>query len=112
MAAEPPDGFLYRPDLLSAIEETELVTHVRALDFAAIQMRGQIARRRTVHFGWIYGYESWRIEPGPPIPDFLLPLRAQAAALAGVKPADLVEVLVTEYVHFHEISGLDPGQGG
>lgn len=56
MAAEPPDGFLYRPDLLSAIEETELVTHVRALDFAAIQMRGQIARRRTVHFGWIYGY--------------------------------------------------------
>jgi alkylated DNA repair dioxygenase AlkB len=98
MAAEPPDGFLYRPDLLSAIEETELVTHVRALDFAAIQMRGQIARRRTVHFGWIYGYESWRIEPGPPIPDFLLPLRAQAAALAGVKPADLVEVLVTEYV--------------
>jgi DNA oxidative demethylase len=97
MLAESPAGFFYRPELLTALEETSLVTHVRAFDFAAIEMRGQVARRRTVHFGWIYGYESWRIEPGPPIPDFLLPLRTQAAALAGVEPADLVEVLVTEY---------------
>ncbi|HET7341379.1 MAG TPA: hypothetical protein VFL90_07945 [Methylomirabilota bacterium] len=32
-----------------------------------MQMRGQVARRRTAHFGWVYGYESWRIEPGPPL---------------------------------------------
>ena len=49
-------------------------------------MRGQVARRRTAHFGWVYGYESWRITPGPPLPEFLLPLRARVAALAAVEP--------------------------
>jgi alkylated DNA repair dioxygenase AlkB len=97
MPDDAPAGFLYRPDVLTAAEENELVARIQALDFAAIQMRGQTARRRSVHFGWIYGYESWRIEPGPPIPDFLLPLRAQTAELAGVEPDALVEVLVNEY---------------
>ena len=61
-------------------------------------MRGQVARRRTAHFGWIYGYESWRIEPGPAIPDFLL-RAARARGDAGVvsTASDLVEVLVTDY---------------
>jgi alkylated DNA repair dioxygenase AlkB len=73
------------------------VSQVRAFDFSAVEMRGQVARRRTTHFGWLYGYSTWRIEPGPPIPDVLLSLRARAAALAGVEPEALVEVLVTEY---------------
>ena len=60
-------------------------------------MRGQVARRRTIHFGWRYGYESWRIEPGPPIPDFLLPLRARCAALTGQDAQRFAEVLITEY---------------
>ena len=63
----------------------------------AEQFRGQVARRRTTHFGWPSGYETWRIEPGPPIPDFLLALRARAAAVAAVAAEDLVEVLVTHY---------------
>jgi alkylated DNA repair dioxygenase AlkB len=97
MPAVPPSGFLYRPDLLTEAEEAELAVHVRALDFAAVEMRGQLARRRTTHFGWVYGYTSWRIEPGPSIPGILLPLRARAALVAGVAPEALVEVLVTEY---------------
>jgi alkylated DNA repair dioxygenase AlkB len=60
-------------------------------------MRGQVARRRTAHFGWVYGYESWRIAPGPPLPDFLQPLRERVAALAGVDARALAEALVTEY---------------
>ena len=97
MRDELPAGFLYRPDVLAAAEEAALVPHVQAFDFSAVEMRGQIARRRTAHFGWVYGYASWRIEPGPPIPEILLPLRARAAALAGIGSAALVEVLVTEY---------------
>jgi DNA oxidative demethylase len=93
----PPTGFLYRPDLLSEADETALLPEVRQLAFGPVEMRGQVARRRTVHFGWVYGYESWRIEPGPPIPITLLPLRARVAALAGLEPETLVEVLVTEY---------------
>jgi DNA oxidative demethylase len=93
----PPPGFLYQPDLLTEAEESALAVYLRTLDFASIEMRGQVARRRTTHFGWIYGYESWRIEPGPPIPEAFLPLRARAARVAGVDADDLVEVLVTEY---------------
>jgi alkylated DNA repair protein (DNA oxidative demethylase) len=93
----PPPGFRYQPDLLTENEEGALAVYLRTLDFAPIAMRGQIARRRTTHFGWIYGYESWRIEPGPPIPETILPLRVRAARLAGVESDELVEVLVTEY---------------
>jgi DNA oxidative demethylase len=97
MTDRVPDGFLYRPDVITVAEECELTDHLSTTEFSAIEMRGQVARRRTAHFGWIYGYESWRITPGPPIPDFLLNLRERVATLADVAPARLAEVLVTEY---------------
>jgi DNA oxidative demethylase len=90
-------GFVYRPDFVSADEERELAASLRAIEFSDVKMRGAIARRRTAHFGWLYGYETWRIEPGPPIPDFLLPLRERVGGLAGVAPETLVEVLLTLY---------------
>lgn len=92
-----PAGFRHQPDFITEPEEAALVAGVRALAFSEIRMRGVSARRRAVHFGWTYGYASWRIEPGPPIPEFLLPLRAGAAALGGVDAAALAEALVTEY---------------
>ena len=48
-------------------------------------------------FGWVYGYESWRITPGPAIPDFLDAVRRRVAGLAGVSPEALAEVLVNAY---------------
>lgn len=97
LAPALPQGFTYHPDLLTEAEERELAGHLQGLDFAAVSMRGQVARRRTKHFGWIYGYESWRITPGPPIPQFLAAVRGRAAQLAGVAPEALVEVLVNAY---------------
>jgi alkylated DNA repair protein (DNA oxidative demethylase) len=93
----PPPGFLYHPDFVSVDEEGRLLEGVRALQFGEVKMRGQVARRRTAHFGWVYGYESWRIEPGPPIPESLLLLRQRATELAGVPADQLAEVLVTDY---------------
>jgi alkylated DNA repair protein (DNA oxidative demethylase) len=95
--SDTPPGFVYRPDFLTFDEERTTLTGVAALDFHEVKMRGQVARRRTTHFGWTYGYETWRIEPGPPIPDFLLALRPRAAAVGGVAADELVEVLVTHY---------------
>ena len=97
MKEDLPAGFVYVPDIVSAAEESALLDGIRGLEFGEVRMRGVAALRRTVHFGWVYGYESWRIEPGPAIPDFLLPLRDRAGALAGVGGEHLVEVLVTEY---------------
>src|SRR5262245_55667628 len=92
-----PPGFVYRPDFLDQAEERELAERLRALEFADVRMRGVVARRRTAHFGWLYGYETARIQPGPPIPDFLLPLRERVGELAGVAPDAFVEILVNEY---------------
>ena len=97
MDREPPSGFIYYPDVLSQAEETPLIEGVSAIAFSALEMRGQIARRRTAHFGWVYGYESWQIAPGPPLPELLLPLRAPVAGRADVEAAALAEALVTEY---------------
>ncbi|PYO01897.1 MAG: alpha-ketoglutarate-dependent dioxygenase AlkB [Candidatus Rokuibacteriota bacterium] len=97
MTADPPDGFHYRPDFLSIADEHELAEPIRRLPFGEVRMHGVAARRRTAHFGWRYGYESWSIEPGPAFPDFLLPLRDRAATLVALAPDDLAEALVTEY---------------
>jgi alkylated DNA repair dioxygenase AlkB len=95
--AERPEGLLYIPDFMTEAEERELLEHLRAVTYSEIRMRGQVARRRTAHFGWLYGYESWKVEPGPAMPDYLLPLRARCAELMGEPPERLVEALLSEY---------------
>jgi DNA oxidative demethylase len=97
MMTSAPPGFVYRPEFVSVAEEAALLDELPRLSFSGVKMHGVLARRRVAHFGWLYGYESWRIEPGPALPDFLLPLRAHAGRLAGVTPESLAEVLVTEY---------------
>jgi alkylated DNA repair protein (DNA oxidative demethylase) len=94
---ERPEGLLYVPGFLSEAEERGLLEHLRTTVYSEIRMRGQVARRRTAHFGWLYGYESWEVSPGPAIPDFLLPLRARCAELMGETPERLVEALLSEY---------------
>src|SRR4030095_15322104 len=79
-----PAGLRYVPDFVDAHEETGLLEILEAMAFTEVVMRGQSARRRVAPFGWRYGYESARIEPGPPIPPALSPLRARAAALVAV----------------------------
>jgi alkylated DNA repair protein (DNA oxidative demethylase) len=94
---KPPEGFEYVPDMITEVEERELVEQVAALPFYEVKMHGITAKRRVKHFGWVYGYTSWQIEPGPPLPEFLHPLRDRAAALVGVAPDLFAEVLVTDY---------------
>lgn len=70
-AADLPEGFGYHDGIVSPEEEKALLDRVRALAFGEVRMRGHVARRRTIHFGWTYGYETWRIASGPPIPAFM-----------------------------------------
>jgi len=92
-----PDGLLYRPDFVTPDEERDLVAEIERLEFSQVEMRGVVARRRTVHYGWTYGYYARRTEPGPPLPGFLLPLRARAADWASIDDRLFVEALITEY---------------
>jgi DNA oxidative demethylase len=96
-SAALPEGFSYREDFISEDEERYLLESLSRLAFHTFEMHGVRAKRRVAHFGWNYGYESWRLTPGRPVPEFLEPLRAKAADWLGLEPEDLAEVLVTEY---------------
>jgi DNA oxidative demethylase len=61
-------------------------------------MHGVVAKRTARHFGVDYDYERRRlVTDAEPIPDWLLPVRATAAELAGLAPEELVEALVQRY---------------
>ena len=70
-----PDGFSYHPGFISEAEEHEILQDVDALNFSEVRMHGVVAKRGVLHFGLIYGYQTWTLLPGPPLPEFLHPLR-------------------------------------
>jgi alkylated DNA repair dioxygenase AlkB len=79
--AELPEGLVYREGFIGADEERQLVRELEALDFRAVQMRGQTARRTVRHFGLDYEYETGELVPGDPLPETLGWLRDRGAAL-------------------------------
>jgi DNA oxidative demethylase len=79
------------------MEERALLGAIGELAFTQVEMRGGVAKRRTVHYGWTYAYTERTSEPGVEIPEFLFPLRARAADWAGIEAGAFAEALVTEY---------------
>ena len=96
-AAALPEGFRYRPELISLAEEAALLASVRELPFREFEFHGYTGRRRVVSFGWHYDFTGRGIQKADRIPDFVLALRPAAAAFAGMEPEELQHVLVTEY---------------
>lgn len=92
-----PDGLRYIRDFLTRADQDELLASVERLPFREVQMHGVVAKRTVVHYGFDYGYQAWQIWPTDPIPDFLLPFRARAAAEAGIGPETLAQVLIARY---------------
>ncbi len=95
--SEEPEGIVCRPELLPAEEEEELLERFETLRFDPIVLHGRAAKRTGLHYGLDYDYESRTPMPGEPVPDWLLPARARAAALAGYDPEKLAEILVQHY---------------
>ena len=96
-AAAGPEGLAYTPELISADEETALVEHFRALPFAPFEFQGFLGKRRTVSFGMQYRFDGSGLAEAESMPAWLLPLRAKAAAFAGLPADDLVHALLIEY---------------
>jgi alkylated DNA repair dioxygenase AlkB len=95
--AQEPEGLVYRPEIVTADEERDLIGILETLRFDPIVIHGQAARRTARHFGLDYDYEARTPKPGEPAPDWILPLRARAAELGGHEPEELVEILVQRY---------------
>ena len=95
--ARYPEGFAHRAELITPSEESALLAQVRELQFREFEFHGHTGKRRVVSFGWRYEFAARRLEKTNAIPDFLIPLRARAAAFAGLDAGALQHVLVTEY---------------
>lgn len=92
-----PEGMRYAAGLISTDEEQALVVEMAHLPFRAFEFHGFLGRRRTVSFGWSYDFNGGGLQQSGGIPDFLLPVRARAAAFADLDPAALEHALVIEY---------------
>ncbi|MDF0544114.1 alpha-ketoglutarate-dependent dioxygenase AlkB [Sphingobium sp. H39-3-25] len=78
---------------------------IAAIDATALEpfrFQGWLGKRLTSSFGWRYDFDDARFGPAEPIPGWLLPVRAKAAAFAGLRPSSLAQALLIRY---------DPGAG-
>src|SRR5215208_6165627 len=90
---ERPAGLVYVPELLTAAEERAALDEIERVEFDEIRMHGVVAKRTAKHYGLDYDYESRGVvEEAEPVPAWIEAVRARAAALAEVDPAELVEV--------------------
>jgi alkylated DNA repair dioxygenase AlkB len=92
-----PAGFKYQPDLISKETERTLVEQIAGLPLKEFEFQGFLGKRRIVSFGWRYDFNGGGLQRTEDLPTFLLPVREQAAAFAGMPPERLKQVLVTEY---------------
>jgi alkylated DNA repair dioxygenase AlkB len=92
-----PEGFRYQPDILTTDEEQSLLARVAGLPFREFEFHGYTGKRRVVSFGWRYDFNERLLQRTDDMPPFLVALRETAGRFAGIPPARLQHVLVTEY---------------
>ena len=90
-------GLTYEDALIDADEEARLISQIEAAGLAPFQFQQWEGKRLTRSFGWTYDFQTGRFARGEPIPDWLFPLRARAAAFADIEPGSLEQALVIEY---------------
>jgi DNA oxidative demethylase len=92
-----PEGLDYVPGLIGPEEEETLARRIACLPFKPFEFHGFTGNRRTVSFGLHYAFDGSGLVQAAPIPEWLRPLRARAAALAGREAEDFPHMLVIEY---------------
>lgn len=92
-----PEGLSYAPEVIDPAEAARLAEAFAGLPFEAFDFHGFKGNRRIVSYGGRYDFSASRLREAEPIPEFLQPARAAAAAFAGLEPETLVQAMVTEY---------------
>ena len=82
--------------------EAELAAWIDAAPLKPFQFGQWQGKRLTANYGSAYDYQRGQVAEAPPLPDWLVDLRARLAPLVGRVPEDFVQGLVIRY---------DPGAG-
>jgi alkylated DNA repair dioxygenase AlkB len=81
-----PNGFVYKPELITPEEEAILLAHIRELPLRNAPFKEYVAKRRV--YGW-WGKRK--------LPEWLLPITAKLAQWQGVPQDTFKNALVSEY---------------
>jgi alkylated DNA repair dioxygenase AlkB len=92
-----PLGLTYRANFIDADEERELIARIETLTFNEVRMKGVVAKRMTIHYGWTYEYEDWVIKPADGPPSWLEPLIVRGAEAASIDRARIEQVMIARY---------------
>ncbi len=95
-------GLEYRQDFITPDQEAALIEQLQAMDLAPFRFHGWTGNRKTQSYGWRYDFDDASFQPTEPIPQWLEPVRDEAAALAGVEREEIAHALIARY---------DPGAG-
>lgn len=81
-----PPGLMSGSAIITPSEETELIGRIDEEGLSPFRFQGWLGKRLTRSFGWSYDFDTGRFAPTDPIPEWLRPLQAGAAAFAGLAP--------------------------
>ena len=95
-------GFACHSKLIDEAEEAALIAAIDGAGLEPFRFQGWLGKRMTRTFGWRYDFDDASFAPAAPLPDWLLPVRERAAAVAGLAAEEFVHALLTRY---------DPGAG-
>jgi alkylated DNA repair dioxygenase AlkB len=92
-----PTGFRYRPGLITPEVERGLIAELETLSFSPFEFHGFLGKRQVVSYGWRYDFGGGGLQRTEEIPQFLDPVREQAARVFGLEPESFEQVLLTQY---------------
>jgi alkylated DNA repair protein (DNA oxidative demethylase) len=95
-------GLSQAADIVTPAEEQSLIASIDASPLSPFRFHQWLGKRLTAMYGWSYDFDDGSFTPAETIPDWLLPLQAKAARLAGLPPDELAQALLIRY---------DPGAG-
>lgn len=98
----PVAGLKFRADMVWPEEEEALIEQIDAAGLEPFKFHGWLGKRLTASFGSAYDYARGAVLPAPPMPEWLLNLRARMAQWARLPAERLTQALVIRY---------DPGAG-
>lgn len=90
-----PNGFVYRPDFITAGEEEELIHIFQSLPLVNAPYFEYTSQRRIMSLG--YEWRGKSFIPGEPLPSWLQPLARRISKWLVIPERSIVEALVTEY---------------
>jgi alkylated DNA repair dioxygenase AlkB len=92
-----PEGFCYRPNVISRNDEEALARELADLPFKPFDFHGYLANRQVVSFGYRYDYDRRAVVEASPFPPFLVSVRDRIAATFD-RPAEAFrQVLINQY---------------